>query len=116
MLLTEGQMSDHTGAKLLYPKLPPADTLIADKGYDSDGFREALAARKIKACIPSKRNRKIQHAFDKQLYRPATRSRTCSAGSRTGGASQPATTAAPTPSSPPSASPPPSSSGSINES
>lgn len=41
MLLSEGQMSDHTGAKLLYPNLPPAGTLIADKGYDSDEFRQA---------------------------------------------------------------------------
>ena len=57
MLLSEGQMSDHTGAKLLYPSLPPAKTLIADKGYDSDEFREALAARQIRACIPPKRNR-----------------------------------------------------------
>ena len=69
MLLSEGQMSDHTGAKLLYPSLPPAETLIADKGYDSDEFREALTARNIKACIPPKRNRKIQHAFDKQIYK-----------------------------------------------
>ena len=69
MLLSEGQMSDHTGAKLLYPKLPPADTLIADKGYDSDEFRKALAVRKIKACIPPKRNWKIQHLFDKRLYK-----------------------------------------------
>ena len=69
MLLSEGQMNDHTGAKLLYPKLPQADILIADKGYDSDEFRQALAARKIKACIPPKRNRKTQHAFDKQLYK-----------------------------------------------
>ena len=68
MLLSEGQMSDHTGAKLLYPSLPPAETLIADKGYDSDEFREALAARNIKACIPPNRNRKIQYACDKQLY------------------------------------------------
>jgi hypothetical protein len=41
----------------------------------------------------------------------ATRSRTCSAGSRTGGASQPATIDAPIPSSQPSASPQPSHSG-----
>lgn len=69
MLLSEGQMSDHAGAKLLYPRLPPAETLIADKGYDSDEFREALAARKITACIPPKRNRKTQHFFDRQLYK-----------------------------------------------
>jgi transposase len=69
MLLSEGQMSDHTGAKLLYPNLPSADTLIADKGYDSDEFRAALAARNIAACIPPKRNRKTQHSYDKQLYK-----------------------------------------------
>ena len=33
-------MSDHTGAKLLYLALSEANTLIADKGYDSDEFRE----------------------------------------------------------------------------
>jgi hypothetical protein len=49
MLLSEGQMSDHTGAKLLYPSLPPAETLIADKGYDSVEFREALAAMTLVA-------------------------------------------------------------------
>ena len=45
MLLSEGQMNQHTGAKLLSIQscLPP-NTLIADKGYDSDEFREALAA------------------------------------------------------------------------
>lgn len=69
MLLSEGQMSDHTGAKLLYPSLPPADTPIAGKGYDSNEFRDALSARNIEACIPPKRNRKIQHVFDKQLYK-----------------------------------------------
>ena len=33
-------MSDHKGAALIYPMLPHAATLIADKGYDSDAFRE----------------------------------------------------------------------------
>ena len=38
-------MSDHMGAALIYPMLPDAGTIIADKGYDSDAFREALAGR-----------------------------------------------------------------------
>jgi hypothetical protein len=36
-------MSDHQGAALIYPMLPDAETIIADKGYDCDAFREALA-------------------------------------------------------------------------
>jgi hypothetical protein len=27
-------MSDHKGAALIYPMLPDAETIIADKGYD----------------------------------------------------------------------------------
>jgi hypothetical protein len=33
MLLTEGQMSDHKGAALLFSELPRARELLADKGY-----------------------------------------------------------------------------------
>ena len=100
LLLTEGQMSDHTGARLLLPDLPDADTLIADKGYDSDWFREALTAWSIDALHSAEANRKAQHPYDKQTSTSsATGSSTCSAGSRTGAASPPATTAAPTPSS-----------------
>ena len=69
LLLTEGQMSDHTGAKLLYPALPKANALIADKGYDSDEFRSALRAKRIAACIPPKRNRRLPIPFNKVLYR-----------------------------------------------
>jgi transposase len=57
LMLSEGQMSDDTGAKLLYAHLPAAETLIADKGYDSDEFRDALAAKGITTCIPSRSNR-----------------------------------------------------------
>ena len=49
--------------------LPPAKALLADKGYDADWFREALADRKIEACIQSKSNRKIQIPHDRALYR-----------------------------------------------
>jgi transposase len=69
LLLTEGQMSDHVGAKLLYPQLPEATTLIADKGYDSDEFRDALDAKGIAACIPPKINRRKAIPFDKVLYK-----------------------------------------------
>jgi len=69
MLLTEGQMSDHKGAALLLSQLPQAKELLADKGYDSDWFRQALVMRGITPCIPPTANRKVQHAYDKQLYR-----------------------------------------------
>ena len=69
LLLTEGQMSDHKGAVLLFSRLPQAKELLADKGYDSDWFRHALASRGITPCIPPTANRKVQYAYDKQLYR-----------------------------------------------
>ena len=69
MLLSEGQMSDHKGAALLLRVLPPARHLIADRGYDSRSFREALVKRKIEPCIPSSRSRKIPIPHDKLLYR-----------------------------------------------
>jgi len=50
-------------------KLPPARELIADRGYDSGRFREALARRGIAACIPSTRSRKLPIAHDATLYR-----------------------------------------------
>jgi transposase len=62
-------MSDHTGAKLLYPHLPGANMLIADKGYDSDEFRDALAAKGINSCIPPKLNRRDDIHYDKDLHR-----------------------------------------------
>lgn len=48
---------------------PKAKVLLGDKGYDADWFREALAERKIKACVPSKANRKVQIPHDATLYR-----------------------------------------------
>jgi transposase len=73
LLLTEGQMSDHKGAKLLYPALPKAEALIADKGYDSDEFRSALEAKGTTPCIPPTSNRKEEIAYDKTLYKTRAR-------------------------------------------
>ena len=69
LLLTEGQIRDHTGAKLLYPTLPDAEVLIADRGYDSDEFRDALHAKGIEPCIPPKSNRTVSISYDAKLYR-----------------------------------------------
>ena len=69
MLLSEGQMSDYKGAALMLDALPPARQLLADKGYDADWFRRALAERGITPCIPSKSNRKNPIDHDRELYR-----------------------------------------------
>ena len=69
MLLSEGQMSDYKGARLIVDALPPAKHLLADRGYDADWFRDALKDKGIEPCIPPKKNRKIQIEYDKTLYR-----------------------------------------------
>jgi putative transposase len=69
LLLSEGQMSDHKGARLVLDALPAASSLIADRGYDSAWFREELEARGIEPCIPSRRSRKVPYDYYKALYR-----------------------------------------------
>ena len=68
MLLSEGQMSDYKGAALMLDALPPAKTLLGDRGYDAGWFRNALAERGIVPGIPSKTNRKISIPHDRTLY------------------------------------------------
>jgi transposase len=63
------QMSDYKGAALLLSAMPAAKELLADKGYDADWFRAALARRGVAACIPSKSNCKAAIPFDAVLYR-----------------------------------------------
>ncbi len=67
-------MSDYKGAAKMLPAFPKAKSLLADKGYDADRFRDALAARKITArkitaCIPSRANRKVAIPYDPALYK-----------------------------------------------
>ena len=70
MCLTAGQTSDHVGAKLVYPALPKgAKTLIGDKGYDSDEFRDALKAKDIQPCIPPRKGRRHPADFCKARYK-----------------------------------------------
>ena len=41
--------------------------MIADRGYDSDRLREALAEHGVKSCIPGRANRKEPIVFDSGL-------------------------------------------------
>lgn len=69
MALTAGQVSDHIGAKIIYPNLPDATVMIADKGYDSDEYREALKAKGIVPCIPPRKGRINPANFCKSQYK-----------------------------------------------
>ena len=127
-------MSDYKGAALMINAFPKADVLLGDRGYDADWFRQALIARGITPCIPSKTNRKVPIPHDRALYRQRHRVENMFGKIKDWrritppqpsnhalhrwslSAAPPATTAAPTPSCQPSASLQPSSSGSINES
>ena len=68
-------MSDYKGAALMMPAMPEAKQLLADKGYDADWLRAALARRRIAACIPSKSNRKTAIPYDAVLYKTAPQNR-----------------------------------------
>ena len=57
--LTGGHVHDVTQAQVLTQKIEPA-ALLADKGYDSDGFIEHL--------IPPRANRKTPRECDFALY------------------------------------------------
>jgi transposase len=47
----------------------PFENLLADKGYDSDKFRAAIAERGAEAVIPSSRSRSQAIPYDKHLYK-----------------------------------------------
>ena len=53
----------------MLPALPDADILIADRGYDSDWFRDALTTRAIEPCIPGRKNRKRPVDYDTVRYK-----------------------------------------------
>lgn len=52
LFMTAGQVRDDTGARALMSRLPPADWLLGDRGYDAEWFREGLMEKGIKPCIP----------------------------------------------------------------
>ena len=71
--LTAGQKSDIETAPELIADLPEGAMLLADKGYDANALRQAVADRKAWANIPPKANRKDPICFSKHLYKARNR-------------------------------------------
>lgn len=66
--ITEGQRHDIQPAKGLLSKAA-SRCLLADKAYDSDDLRGALAAQGCSPVIPSKASRAQRIPYDKELYK-----------------------------------------------
>jgi hypothetical protein len=52
-------MSDYKGAALMIDALSQANAILGDRGYGANWFRQALTARGICPCIPSKAKRML---------------------------------------------------------
>lgn len=66
--ITQGQRHDIQPAKELLAKAASL-CLLADKAYDSDGLRNALAAQGCSAVIPSNASRAQKVPYDEELYK-----------------------------------------------
>jgi len=63
-------MADIKGAELMLADMPEgAKVMLADKGYDSDKYRESLRKIGIESCIPYRKNKKKKWEYDKELYK-----------------------------------------------
>lgn len=67
-ILTAGQVGDLRQAEALVADLP-FEKLLADKGYDSDRFREVIAAAGAEAVIPPNRSRSQAIPYDEEVYK-----------------------------------------------
>ncbi len=68
-LITPGNTHDLVGAHDLIGRVPCPRSLLADRAYDARSLREVLAARGIKAIIPSNPTRKHPYRYDKRAYK-----------------------------------------------
>lgn len=69
-LLTRGEVHDAKEAQNRIQKLPNADFIIADKGYDSEEIREQIRQKSSTPIIPRKKNSRTGNAdIDWGLYK-----------------------------------------------
>ncbi|KRW97220.1 transposase [Paracoccus sp. MKU1] len=71
--LTEGQAHDGRSAADMLEGIDRGQTLLPDRGYDSDSLRDGLAARGAVASIRLMPTRKRLPAFDPILYQQRNR-------------------------------------------
>jgi transposase len=75
-LLTAGQRHDSLTAKALLEGFA-CEAVLADKAYDNNDLRLAIAEMKAEAVIPSTRSRKVPIPHDKLVYKDRNRIERC---------------------------------------
>ena len=68
VLVTSGTTADCTQALALLEGFA-AESVLADRGYDTNKILKAATRAGMKVVIPPKKNRKEQREYDKELYR-----------------------------------------------
>jgi putative transposase len=68
LLASPGQRNDIALGHDLIDGFKPGATL-ADRGYDADHLRDGIAQNGGEVVIPPKRNRKVQYAYDEDIYK-----------------------------------------------
>lgn len=66
--LSAGNTSDITVAEDLFSDVFEC-YVVADMGYDSDPFRDALRSQNNTPVIPGRKNRKLKIEYDKAIYK-----------------------------------------------
>ena len=69
IVLSAGQASDKAAVAELLDGLPPAQALVAARGYDAQAVIELVRSRGGCAHIPTQKDRKIQRSVDPAIYR-----------------------------------------------
>jgi len=68
-ILTAGNRNDITQAPALIEGMPSYESVIGDKAYDSDAFREAIVSAGGVAVIPPRDSRTEPRPYDADLYK-----------------------------------------------
>ena len=69
IVLSAGQASDKAAVADLIAGLPPAQALVADRGYDAQAIIDLVRSQGGCAHIPTQRDRKVQRSVDPAIYR-----------------------------------------------